>query len=162
MDVTYPPPVDQLLSLGNPDHAEDDVEYRALGISEEHVPVLIQMMRDERLNWVLQELGEDEAPFWAPVHAWRALGELRAGAAVPAMLAHLADYPDDEWITEEIPEVLAKVGAPALQPTREAFVRATLVAVGRVWYFASRSAGTPPGYARRRTASIILIERSVP
>ncbi|HEX6037996.1 hypothetical protein [Longimicrobium sp.] len=124
MDVSYPAPVDQLLSLGDPDQAEGDLGYRTLGISDEHVPVLIEMMRDERLNWIMQALGEDETPFWAPVHAWRALGELRAQAAVPAMVAHLADYPDSEWTTEDIPEVLARMGASALGPVGDALVHA--------------------------------------
>jgi hypothetical protein len=123
MDVSYPPPVDQLLSLGDPD-ARDLRDYRTLGITEEHVSVLIQVMRDERLSWVAQELGEEDAPFWAPVHAWRALGQLRAERAVDPLIAHLFDNPEDDWVLDELPEVLGMIGAASLEPVRAALARA--------------------------------------
>ncbi|MBD1862704.1 MULTISPECIES: hypothetical protein [Trichocoleus] len=46
---------------------------------------------------------------WAPIHAWRSLGQLRAEAAIEPLLSllHRMDDEGNEWIGEELPEVLA-------------------------------------------------------
>lgn len=123
MDVSYPPPLDQLLSLGDPD-SSDWLDYRALGITDEHVPLLIDVMRDERLSWDSFQEGEDEARYWAPVHAWRALGQLRPEQAVDPLLTHLVRHQEDDWAMEEIPEVLGTIGVAALVPVADALARA--------------------------------------
>lgn len=123
MDVSYPPPVDQLLALGDPE-IEDWRDYRALGLSDEHAPVLIEVLQDARLSGGAQEPGEDDAPFWAPLHAWRALGQLRAEAAIDPLLRYLVNNPEDDWALSEGPEVLAMIGPAAIKPVRDALVRA--------------------------------------
>lgn len=123
MDVSYPPPVDQLLSLGDPDAREQD--YRALGFSEAHLPVLIDLMQDEHLSWDAWEEGEDSGPFWGPLHAWRALGQVFPEQAVDPLLAHLVRNQENDWAMEEIPEILGTIGAPALVPVADALARAS-------------------------------------
>jgi hypothetical protein len=113
----YAPPLDALLDspLGAPRTGARD--YAALGIGPEHVPDLIRMAADARLS----QAPSTHPAVYAPIHAWRALGQLRAVEAVAPLLAVVAAEPDDDWVGEEIPGVLGSIGAPALHPLR-AFV----------------------------------------
>jgi hypothetical protein len=58
---------------------------------------------------------------YAQVHAWRALAQLGAVEAIPAFIAllHYIDEDDDDYVGEEIPIMLGKLGAPAIDPCRE-------------------------------------------
>jgi hypothetical protein len=51
---------------------------------------------------------------WAPVHAWRALGQLRAEASVQPLLALLKMGEDDDAVDLEIPIVLGMIGSAAI------------------------------------------------
>jgi hypothetical protein len=108
----YQPPVSQLLSLGDPRHQLRQVDYLALGLSEAHVPELIRMLQDEDLNWADSESDE----VWASLHAWRALGVLRAEAAIEPLVEILPriDEDEDDWVGEELPDVFASIGAAAV------------------------------------------------
>lgn len=110
-EAFYPPPVKQLLALGEPRRGEKR-DYTALGISAGDVPALISMATDEALNG-----GPQDSPVvWAPVHAWRALAQLRAGEAIAPLLElfRRADDDIDDWINGDLPESLAQFGAAAL------------------------------------------------
>lgn len=113
----YAPPVQALLERGEVQDKWDD--YLAQGINASHIPDLIRMATDEELHL---------APYpsdliWAPIHAWRALGQLRADAAVEPLtrILHWIDEEDDEWIAEELPTVFGMIGAPAL-PVLDAYL----------------------------------------
>ncbi|MBA4159122.1 MAG: hypothetical protein H0X65_16835, partial [Gemmatimonadetes bacterium] len=109
MDASYPPPLDRLLTLGAPD-IDEWLEYRELGFGEEHIPELIRMATDEELI-----RGETEDPaIWAPVHASRALGQLRAEAAIEPLIARFHESDEDDWVAEELPEVFAMIGPAAI------------------------------------------------
>jgi hypothetical protein len=113
----YQPPIDQLLTYGEAhlSKPEDWPDYRQLGIGPEHIPELIRMATDEELN-----LGDSESlEVWAPMHAWRALGQLRADAAVEPLLRLREVLEDDDWIGEDLPSVFGLMGAVAL-PALEA------------------------------------------
>ncbi len=125
METPYPAPVDQLLSLGRPAVWRDGwLDYRGMGLSEEHVPSLIQLIEDPSLDLEAMPEGADETPFWAQVHAWRAVGQLRAEAAVEPLLGVLHREEDNDWATSEIPDALAMIGPAALGPVRDALARA--------------------------------------
>ncbi len=113
IEPSYQPPVDQLLRLGEPKYGAF-MDYGALGLTQEHVPELIRMVADHKLH---NAPGESEW-VWAPVHAWRMLGEFRAGAAVGPLLDLLRriDDFDDDWIGEDVPMVLGQIGRAALEP----------------------------------------------
>jgi hypothetical protein len=119
MAASYPPPVDQLLTLGEPS-GDDWLDYRALGTTEEHVPTLVEVLQDESLSWNTWEKGIDERPLWAPLHAVRALGQLRAEAAVEPLIQLLFREHDDDVLLENIPTALAMIGRAALGPIRDA------------------------------------------
>jgi hypothetical protein len=121
----YPSPGSELLSLGDPremeerEESESWIDYRKFGLGPGDVPDLIRMARDPALH----ELAADNPEVFAPLHAWRALGQLRAEAAIEPLLELLqeADERDDDWALEEVPEVLAMIG-PAALPALERFL----------------------------------------
>ena len=118
--ATYPAPVDKLLTLGKPELGPEWRDYLALGLESEHVPDLIRMATDEELNWADSE----SLVVWAPVHAWRALGQLRAEAAVQPLLDLLEpedESTENEWLHDDLPHVFGLIGPPAI-PALVAFL----------------------------------------
>lgn len=123
MTRDYPEVVSHLLTLGEIEWNAEWADYVALGIGPEHIPDLIHLAVDEDLytdDWDLPEP-------WATVHAWRALGQLRAGEAIPALITLLprADEHLDELVSEELPSVFARIGPAALPALRDFFTTAT-------------------------------------
>ncbi len=118
MRKKYTHPTKQLLVYGDcrevGNHFDEWPNYLELGFTKEHIPELIQMATDEDLNWDDSESLE----VWAPAHAWRTLGQLRAEEAIEPLLVllHRADDDDDydEWISEELPYVYGMIGAKAI------------------------------------------------
>ena len=109
---SYAPPVNRLLSLGEPRRNESR-DYAALGISVDAVLELIRMATDEALN----DGPQNSKLVWAPVHAWRALGQLRAPEAITPLLTLFQRADDsDDWVMSDLPEALAQIGAPAIEP----------------------------------------------
>jgi hypothetical protein len=117
MSQAYHDPVAQLLSMGDVRGMREWSDYPALGLTAEHVPELARMALDEELHWADGESAE----VWAPLHAWRALGQLRATAAVEALLNLLdrVDAYDDDWMGEELPDVFGMIGPAALPGLRD-------------------------------------------
>ena len=107
----------RLLTLGEP---QPELDYTALGIGSEHVSGLIQMATDMALHRADTESNE----VWAPVHAWRALGQLHAEAAIEPLigLLHLIDEEQDDWVGADLPKSLGEIGAPAM-PALSAFLQ---------------------------------------
>src|SRR3569623_121429 len=117
----YHPPVDQLLTLGDLREAPR-VDYLSLGLSLNDVPELIRMAQDDALWWADGETPE----VWSSVHAWRALGDLRAEAAAEPLVALLSKSVEeglDDWVMEDFPELFAQIG-PAALPPLAAYLRA--------------------------------------
>lgn len=127
--TAYDPPVDRLLALGEgPARAPVWPDYVALGLTRDHLPALLRMAGDAALDH-----SADEAAVWAPVHAWRALGQLGDAAVTAPLLDRLADAEgdegdegdegemDDEFALVELPLVLGMLGPEAL-PALTAFL----------------------------------------
>jgi hypothetical protein len=109
-------PVNRLLIRGEDAsvHAAEWADYRAFGIGPAHIPELIRMMTDE----ALQRAETESALVWAPLHAWRALGQFRAVEAIEPLLGllrYIDDY-DDDWIREDLPRVFSLIGPAAVAP----------------------------------------------
>ncbi len=120
-DNAYVPPVADLLGIGRPSSrgSIDDHDFLARGIGPEHVPDLIRMVCDERLH----TLPGDDKGVYAPIHAWRALAQLRAGDAIEPLLSQMYrfDVDGDDWISEDYPHVFEKIGRAAV-PHLERFL----------------------------------------
>jgi len=120
-DYGYAFPVDRLLFLGKePACIRPWYDYCGIGIEPVHVPELIRMATDPRLN----NLYEDDQQVWAPIHAVRTLGQLGAVSAVEPLLEHLASYDPvraDDWIMEDAAVAIAMMGPSAL-PQLKAFL----------------------------------------
>ena len=120
MPPTYDNPVAKLLTYGELDFRrgnESWPDYLELGLTEKHVPDLIHMTTDEDLN----EAGRYSLAVWAPVHAWRALGQLRAESAAGPLVRLFEQLKDDDWLNDELPEVFALIGPVAI-PTLATFL----------------------------------------
>lgn len=117
MSEPYSEPVSQLLVLGDPAQKSDDVsawlDYLSFGLTANDIPELVRMALDRDLRWCDNE---ESSEVWAPVHAWRALGQLRAESAVDPLLRLLnRTEGDDDWVYEDLPDVFAMIG-PASVP----------------------------------------------
>ena len=110
--MQYSPPVSTLRTLGNAHNIQNWDEYVELGLSEDHISELITMVQDDALH--LAEPTSTDV--WAPIHAWRTLGQLRAVEAIPALLDQLyrIDTYGHDWVNEEFPDVFAMIGPPAI------------------------------------------------
>ena len=108
----YSEPVKKLLTYGDARKFREWPDYLKLGLSNEHIPELIAILMDNELY----SLGSDTLEVWASIHAWRALGQLRAVEAIPSLLEQLycIDEYDDDWMSEEIPNVFGMIGSPAI------------------------------------------------
>jgi hypothetical protein len=82
-----------------------------LAMGEAAVAPLVEIIEDERLH-----ISDGPGKGFAPIHAIELLGELRAEAAIPAMLRVLQSTNWMDWIHDGVIRALAKVGAPALEP----------------------------------------------
>ncbi|HXI70746.1 MAG TPA: SEC-C metal-binding domain-containing protein [Verrucomicrobiae bacterium] len=114
-EKAYAPPASQLLQLGEPRGNERQAwrDYAAMGISTAAVPELIRMATDD----VLHDSPRDSQLVWAPVHAWRALGQLRVPEAIAPLLMLFQRADDaDEWVMSDLPKALAQIGAAAIEP----------------------------------------------
>ena len=115
----YTVPLDQLLILGEEvarTHPWPD--YFNYGLTNKHIPDLIRMALDYHLHWLLP----DEPQVFAPLHAWRALGQLRAEAAILPLLNLFHVLEDSDWAGEELPEVYGLIG-PAAIPALETYLQ---------------------------------------
>jgi hypothetical protein len=92
---------------------EGDPDYVAeYSLTSEHIPALISLAT----QWI--EAPPDDASVYGPVHAWRALGQLRAVEAVQPLLdaQDKLDEQDDDWYLEEFHHVFGLIGPPAIEP----------------------------------------------
>ena len=113
----YKPPVSELLAYGDcRNYDEEWPNYvRELNLEEKHIPELIKMATDEELN---QGDSSDSQEVWSPVHAWRALGQLKASEALKPLLG-LLNNRDDDWISSDFPILSALIGLEAIPVLKE-------------------------------------------
>jgi hypothetical protein len=111
-EYQYSELVKKLLTYGDPRNSDEWRDYLKDGISREHIPELISVLTDEELNIA----DPDSLEVWAPLHAWRALGQLHAVEAIAPLIdmLHYIDEIDDDWIALEFPEVFGMIGAEAI------------------------------------------------
>lgn len=112
-------PVLELFLLGE-DAARSKLwpDYLALGISSEHIPELLRIVRQIQSFWYDDEYDDDQG--FTPIHAWRALGQLKATEAIDMLifLAHENEEYSSDWIGEEVPVVLGMIGPDSIPALR--------------------------------------------
>lgn len=110
MSIDYADPVAKLLTYGSLSMSQEPwANYvDELGLTQADVPELIRLAVDPGFN----ELDSDRVEVWAPVHAWRALAQLKAVDAIEPLLGLLAT--EDDWVLEEMPEVFGQLGTAAI------------------------------------------------
>jgi len=107
---TYTDPVAKLLDYGVCRHFEEWPDYLELGLTRQHILELIRMASDGELNWA----DSDSLEVWAPVHSWRALGQLHAEEAIEPLLQLFHELENSDSIAEELPSVFQLIGPKAL------------------------------------------------
>lgn len=112
MDSVLAPQVAKLLEMGEPRYAREFAwpDYQALGLRPEHIPALIHIATDPAL--INLEDGSDPRS-WGPVHAWRALGQMKAEEAIIPLIQLFHEIHDNDWVIEEMPDVFALIGSAA-------------------------------------------------
>ncbi len=114
----YTDPVARLLDYGGFDTRrinEPWPDYLELGFSGEHVPELIRMATDDGLN----NAGQDSLEVWAPLHAWRTLGQLRAVEAAKPLVRLFERLRDDDWLHTELPKAFSLIGPTSIPAIAE-------------------------------------------
>jgi hypothetical protein len=106
----YSSPVNKLFSYGFPSDNDDWSDYLKFGFTEEHIPELIKLAGETDL--ILSD--SEKAENWAPVHAWRVLGQLKANDAAKPLMNLFHELEDENWSDEELPTVFALIGASTL------------------------------------------------
>jgi HEAT repeat protein len=110
VQATYTAPVDALLSIGETHRLRWSDYLTQFNFTAADIPELIRMATDSDLNWDDSESLE----VWAPVHAWRSLGQLKAEAAVTPLIAIFNEMDDSDWFREEMPDVFSLIGPTAI------------------------------------------------
>jgi hypothetical protein len=105
MKANYSSPIDQLLTYGICKTTGKWPNYLELGFTNENVDELIKMTQDEELH----NSSSDSTELWAPIHAWRTLGQLKAVSSAEFLLK-LFSKVDDDWVNDEIPKVFEMLG----------------------------------------------------
>ncbi len=81
------------------------------GLTDADVPELCRMATNTHFD----ELDQDDLAVWAPLHALRALGQLREPSAI-APLVTLFSRDLDDYLSETLPVVLGMIGGEAIAP----------------------------------------------
>jgi len=111
--IKYCEPVNKLLEYGKPPSSKKWRNYLNIGLSEKDIPLLIEMTNDDDLH-----LAEDDSHMWAPVHAWRALGQLKAKEAIIPLIDLFTELENDDWAGDDLPVVIGMIGEDAIDPLK--------------------------------------------
>ena len=103
--------LDELRQAGEKPDRELLERVRAHGRAA--VRPLIELATDEELL----DADSESPEVWAPIHAIRLLGELKAPEAIGPLLP-LFDLVDDDYLAEALPEAFGAIGTPAVAPLR--------------------------------------------
>jgi len=101
-----------IFDFGVIDYRDDWHDYLQHGFEQCDVDDLIQLATDANLNQT-----QDDT-VWVPVHAWRALAQLKSTKAIIPLITLFdsADKNEDDWMMNDLPEVMGMIGTDALLP----------------------------------------------
>lgn len=111
--ASVPSLTERLQQIGRRDSRNSDY-LQNYNLRKEDIPELIALCATHDLT----DPSRPEPEVWGSVHAWRALGLLRAEAAVDTLIGLLwqIEGRDDDRIGEELPGVFGMIGPAAIEP----------------------------------------------
>jgi len=105
------PKIQTLLTLGTPPNERNWPDYLAkYGFTGEDVPALLALFADESIN----ALDSDRPEVWAPLYAWRILGQLGSEQAIGPMVRSFDTLHEDDSALSELPGVIGMIGPAAI------------------------------------------------
>ncbi|MGF1452956.1 MAG: hypothetical protein ACFB21_12885 [Opitutales bacterium] len=104
--------IQKLTRLGEPKFREPWRDYAAeFGLTEADRDEVIRMFEDT--SWY--DLKPKNPAYWSGIHAGRALAFLGPDEdTFTALICVLEENPEDDWLCEDVPEILGRLGEPAL------------------------------------------------
>jgi len=111
----------KLLTFGEKRSSEWPDYLGYFNFTETDIPDLIDIVSDESLH----NAKTDGKEVWAPLHAWRALGQLKAAQAIQPLIDQFETLCDDDWALSEIQKVMGMIGKPAIKPLGHYFLSST-------------------------------------
>jgi uncharacterized protein len=101
-----------LFELGEAERSGDWPDYLQYGFDETDVPALLELVADQSLHQADSESNE----VWAPLHAWRALGQIGSAEAASPLTAQFDVLFKDDWALSELSKVMGMIGEAAIAP----------------------------------------------
>lgn len=108
--ASFASPVAELLALGEPPLGRDWPDYvTSHGFEPAHVPELVRLLNAVEFD----ELDQEDPRLWAPIHATRVLGQLRAVEAIEPLVDFGRRHEEDDWLALE--PVFELIGPPCIE-----------------------------------------------
>ena len=105
------PKIQALLTLGAPDNRRHWPDYLdKYGFTLEDVPALLVLFADESIN----TMDSHRAEVWAPLYAWRILGQLASEEAIRPIVQSFDTLHKDDSALSELPGVVGMIGPAAI------------------------------------------------
>ncbi len=114
---TFKYPVSQLLNYGEYEPSGKGYDYSELGIGSDDIPELINLATN--FNLLVEHI--DDALSWAPIHAMRILGQLKATEAIEPLIDILKyiDIDNMDWLISELPPIFEQIGKASVPQLME-------------------------------------------
>ena len=101
-----------LLELGEADRSGTWPDYLQYGFTETAIPALLDLVADQAFD----QMDSESPEVWAPLHAWRTLGQLGSSQAIVPLLKEFDRICEDDWALPELSTVMGMLGEPAIKP----------------------------------------------
>jgi yecA family protein len=105
------PKIQILLTLDQPSNTRKWPDYLSkYGFNEQDVPALLALFADEEINVI----PSDRPEIWAPLYAWRILGQLGSEQAIGPIVQSFDTLHEDDSALSELPGVIGMIGPAAI------------------------------------------------
>jgi len=105
------PKIQTLLKLGQPKFNRSWPDYAdQYDFTQEDVPALLALFTNEEIN----ALQSDRPEVWAPLYAWRILGQLGSEDAIGPIVQSFDTLHEDDSALSELPGVIGMIGPAAI------------------------------------------------
>jgi uncharacterized protein len=108
----------KLLTFGEKRSQEWPDYLNYFNLTNADIPDLITIVSDKKLH----NAKTDSKEVWAPLHAWRALGQIKAQEATLPLIEQFETLCHDDWALSEICKVMGMIGESAIPPLADYFL----------------------------------------